>query len=446
MTAGRPVSIQVGLRRVPVDDAASELRNAADPAIAAATRRERTLPNVDGLQGNAHRSGAARRTSRRCKLISSAYSDSAAADADRGHIGDIAIRRGCAAGFSSDSRRSPSVSPPAEAVPPPDFIVPPRPAARRLLPAQPNHHHRMVLPARHLAAAERQVRAATTLPAAYDVDADQSVLPRQSGRQRPMCAAADPARRTRRGRRPIRAAPTIRSSTVNVSRRRSCRPNTTWTPTNPCCPNNQVVNGQCKPPSACPPNTTRTPTNPCCPDSEVTDDQREEGVLHAGRPKPGGKCASGESQCAARTRWSATSASTPGRPQAGRQVCVDAGAVRGAGTRMGRQRLLRTPADLQPGGKCASTLAQCAEPNKMVGNVCCTPADLQPGGKCASTLAQCTAPNKMVGNLCCTPADLQPGGKCASTLAQCTAPNKMVGNVCCTPADLQPGGGCWRTR
>ncbi len=89
-----------------------ELRNSADPAIAAQLAGGGP-PNVDGLQGNA------------IDLVRPAnvpplqtyfvdYDDSFATDTNRGHVGEIAIRRRCAPGYA----------PPAEILPPPGFIEP----------------------------------------------------------------------------------------------------------------------------------------------------------------------------------------------------------------------------------------------------------------------------------------------------------------------------------
>ena len=220
------------------------------------------------------------------------------------------------------------------------------------------------------------------------------------------CSRRRPARRTRRGRRPIRAAPTIRSSTVNVSRRRPARrtrrgrrpiraaPTIRSSTVNVLAavdlpaehdvdadqsvlPNNQVVNGQCgPPPSTCPPNTMRRRSTqsvlpqqsgrqrsmwaaadrPAAPNTTPTLDQS---VL----PQQSGR---------QRSMWPPPSTCPPNTTPTSNNW-----RVLGA-QQSGRQPLLQRQADLQPSSKAYDAGPAARAVQAWSATSARTPADLQP--------------------------------------------------------------------
>lgn len=227
-----------------------ELRNSADPTVAAELSSTGPL-NVDGLQGNA------------ISLVRPAnvppqqtyfvdYSDSFGTDANRGHIGDIAIWRRCAPGFAAAPPPIPGFSPPPEAFPPPGFIepeLPPPPPPGGFCPPD-----------------QVSTRGWCCPP---------DTIPQQDGSCEP----------------------------------RRCPPGTRPQPNGFCCPLDQITRfGFCCPPGTqpqengycrrigCPPDWTPLPGGRCCPPGQASGT----GVCcpPGTRPQPNGRCAPGiPSQC-----------------------------------------------------------------------------------------------------------------------------------------------------
>ena len=269
-----------------------ELRNSADPTVAAELSSTGPL-NVDGLQGNVISLVRPANVSPQQTYFVD-YSDSFGTDANRGHIGDIAIWRRCAPGFAAAPPPIPGFSPPPEAFPPPGFIepeLPPPPPPGGFCPPDQVSTRGWCCPP-------------DTIP-----QQDGSCEPRRcppGTRPQPngFCCPLDQI--TRFG---FCCPPGTQPQENGYCRRIGCPPDWTPLPGGRCCPPGQASgtgvccppgtrpqpNGRCEP-TRCPPGTTLQPNGTCCPNGQLT---RTGVCCPPGQtPQPNGRCAPGiPSQC-----------------------------------------------------------------------------------------------------------------------------------------------------